>query len=267
MGSDVSLFTAILQNYNSFAALVREYTAGVPRILLLLAAAYGIGGMSVSLMTLIGKQTGIRRIWQLLYVLCLPALTLLGCLLPLLVLKPTFFTISSHTLIALCGLGTWLGIMMSFLSQKIGRLMLVFALPCILFSFTFSYTYGNAMKSQQQYEEYMACNIVHDIETLNADGQYAYLTVEGDMPYARETAMLCDKYPLYRDLVPVYINNSSYLGGALLSHYMQEDLEFTSMTEEDAALLATGQPVIKGTVYSCYLNADKIIVYFHGEIF
>ncbi len=267
MGSDVSLFTAILQNYNSFAALVREYTAGVPRILLLLAAAYGIGGMSVSLMTLIGKQTGIRRIWQILYVLCLPALTLLGCLLPLLVLKPTFFTISSHTLIALCGLGTWLGIMMSFLSQKIGRLMLVFALPCILFSFTFSYTYGNAMKSQQQYEEYMACNIVHDIETLNADGQYAYLTVEGDMPYARETAMLCDKYPLYRDLVPVYINNSSYLGGALLSHYMQEDLEFTSITEEDAALLATGQPVIKGTVYSCYLNADKIIVYFHGEIF
>lgn len=265
LGSGTSLVPAVIENYNSFTKLVKEYTAGVPGILSILASLLGIGGILVIAVSLFQKQTGIRRIWQTLYVLCLPALTLIGCLLPLLVLKPTFFTISSHTMIALCGFGAWIGIMVYFLSKKMGQLTLLLFIPCILFCFTFSFTYGNAMKSQKQYEEYMTCNIVHDIETLNADGQYLYLTVEGDMPYARETAMLCDKYPLYRDLVPVYINNSSYLGGALLSHYMQEDLEFTSMTQEDAALLATGQPVIRGAVYSCYENKDKIIIYFHGN--
>lgn len=116
------------------------------------------------------KKTG--RFLGIVYVLCLPVLVLAGCLSPLLVLQPTFFTISTHTLIALCGFGAWAGIMPCFLSEKFRRLTFLLAVPCILFGFTFSYTYGNALKSQKQYEEYMAYNIVHDIETLNADGEF-----------------------------------------------------------------------------------------------
>ncbi len=264
-GSGVSPISAFLQNYNEFFILVHQYTAGVPRKVALLTIILIIGGMSVIFVSLFKKLTGIHRIWQILYVLVLPVLALTGCLLPLLALKPTFFTISAHTLIALCGFTMWAGIMLYFLSRKFRLLTLLLTIPCLLFCFSFSYSYGNASKSQKQYEEYMAYNIVHDIETLNADGQYHYLTVDGDMPYARQTAMLCGKYPLYPHLVPVYISNSSYLGGALLSHYMQEDLEFTDLTEEENALIETGSPAIENAVYTCYTNNDKIIICFSGQ--
>lgn len=264
LGSDVDLLSAIMQNYNSFTVLVHDYTAGVPTPLLILYALTGIGGILVVITTLLKGNDG-RKLLRILYILCLPALVLTGCLLPLLVLRPTFFTMSCHTLIALCGFGTWAGIMVCFLSQKLGRLTLLLFIPCILFGFTFSYTYGNASKSQKQYEEYMAYHIVHDIETLNADGRCLYLTVEGGMPCSKEVSMLCDKYPLYRQLVPVYINNSSYLGGALLSHYMQEEPEFADLTDEDVDLIAAGSPVINNAIYSCYVNGDKLIIYFDSE--
>lgn len=266
MGSGVSPISAFLQNYNNFFILFDRYTAGVPRKIMILTAVLVVGGMFVIIISLYKKLTGIHRIWQILYVFCLPVLALTGCLLPLLALKPTFFTISAHTMIALCGFTIWLGLMIYFLSKKSRLLTLVLTVPCILFCFTFSYSYGNALKSQKQYEEYIVYHIVHDIETLNADGQYHYLSVGDGMPYARQTAMLCDKYPLYRDLVPVYISNSSYLGGALLSHYTQEDLAFTDITQEESDLIAAGSPVIQNAIYSCYINDDKIIICFSGQI-
>lgn len=59
------------------------------------------------------------------------------------------------------------------------------------------------------------------------------------------------------------MENSSYLGGALLSHYMQAELQFADMTPEDKMLLETGSPILHNAIYSCYCSQDKIIIHFH----
>ena len=143
-------------------------------------------------------------------------------------------------------------------------LFLVFLLlPCLLFGLTFSYTYGNALTSQKQYEEYLTYSIVHDLETINADGAYQTVTIAGRAPYAPETARLCEKYPLLTRLVPTYITNSSYLGGVQLLLYTQETFSFESLTEEDETLIKTGEPVVTTSIYSCYKADNKIIIHFN----
>jgi hypothetical protein len=118
------------------------------------------------------------------------------------------------------------------------------------------------LTEQKSYEEYVTYSIVHDIETLEGSDEYQYLTISGHSPKAQEVQMLCEKYPIFNSLIPVYITNNSYLGGALLQHYMQQDLEFTGMTEEDEAITQSGNAVISNSLYDCYRNGDKIIIQF-----
>lgn len=155
--------------------------------------------------------------------------------------------------------------MLTFLPPARRKLWSLLFLPCLLFGLTFSYTYGNALTSQKQYEEYLTYSIVHDIETLNADGAYGTLTVSGRAPRSPETARLCEKYPIFSELVPTYLTNSSYIGGAQILHYTQETFAFDSLTEEDRELMENTQPVLANSVYSCYENGGKIIIRFHQE--
>jgi hypothetical protein len=135
-------------------------------------------------------------------------------------------------------------------------------IPFVLFHMGFSYSYGNASKEQKNYEEYVTYNIVHDIETLNSEYEYESLTISGLSPHAPELQMLFEKYPIFSSLVPTYVTNNSYLGGALLQHYMQEDWEFTSLTEEDENIMESSEPLISNSLYNCYINGDKIIIQF-----
>ena len=153
--------------------------------------------------------------------------------------------------------------MLSFLPSAGRQLWALLFLPCLLFGLTFSYTYGNALTSQKQYEEYLTYSIVHDLETINADGAYQTVTIAGRAPYAPETARLCEKYPLLTRLVPTYITNSSYLGGVQLLLYAQETFSFESLTEEDETLIKTGEPVVTTSIYSCYKADNKIIIHFN----
>lgn len=73
------------------------------------------------------------------------------------------------------------------------------------------------------------------------------------------------KYPIFSELVPTYLTNSSYIGGAQILHYTQETFAFDSLTEEDRELMENTQPVLANSVYSCYENGGKIIIRFHQE--
>lgn len=153
--------------------------------------------------------------------------------------------------------------MLCFLPRRFDKLTIILLVPCMLFSFTFSYTYGNALKSQARYEEYLTYQIVHDLDSLNSDGQYQYLTIHGKAPRSPETEMLCAKYPLLKHLVPFYITNNDYIGGALLQHYLSYDLAYENMTEEVEALLQADTPVVHNAVYDCYTDVNTIIIDFH----
>lgn len=263
--SGEGLFSGISQNFQKLFYYIRLVLLGIPVPLILLFAGLVIGGMVSAGITLFRRRRPLyRRIFSLICLVLLPLLMALGAAGPLLVLAPSSFSVSVHSLLCLCSLGLWAGGMLAFLPSARRRLWTLLFLPCLLFGLTFSYTYGNAMTSQKQYEEYLTYSIVHDIETLNADGTYGTLTVSGRAPRSPETARLCEKYPIFSDLVPTYLTNSSYIGGAQILHYTQETFAFDSLTEEDRNLIETSQPVLANSVYSCYENGDKIIIHFPG---
>lgn len=261
LGSDIGLFDSVRQNFDHFVDLIHLYFNGIPAPIAVLFLVLTAGGMAAACITIL-HSCGKYSIPGILYVLFLPVLIVFGSILPLLVLTPTIFSMSTHTLIVMSVFGLWAGIMICFLSAKIEKITILLFIPCLLFGMTFSYTYGNASESQKQYEEYVTYNMVHDIETINADKQYHYLTIDGEMFYSKETSMLCEKYPLFTELIPVYISNSSYLGGAQLQHYMQYDLEFSSISEEEAAAIRDTSPILSNTIYSCYTDQDRIMIHF-----
>lgn len=255
---------SVMQNLSDFKMRMNSYIVSVPSPILLIMALLTAGGM-LCMIAGIWKANASFRMIKILYIVFVPFLLIAGAILPLVVLTPSIFTISAHTLISLCGFGLWIGISVYFVSRRFEKSVVLLLIPCVLFSFTYSYTYGNALESQKQYEEYISYNIVHDVETINADGQYHYLTIDGKVSRSKEVLMLCSKYPLYRHLIPIYLDNSSYIGGALLHHYMQDDLKHTDLTPEDQSLLETADPLLHNSIYSCYVNEDKIIIHFNKQ--
>lgn len=260
--SEVGFLDSILQNLELFIRRVGSYLIGVPTPILVISVMLLVGSI-FCLAIQIGKSKQSYKIIKICYTVFLPLLVITGCMLPLFVLIPSNFSISGHSLIALCGFGMWSGIMLCFLPRKFDKLTMILLIPCMLFNFTFSYTYGNALKSQAKYEEYLTYQIVHDLDSLNSDGQYQYLTINGKAPRSPETEMLCAKYPLLKHLVPFYITNNDYIGGALLQHYLSYDLEYENITEEIENLLLADRPAIHNAVYDCYTDVNTIIINFH----
>lgn len=261
---DSGFFSSLLQNFNSLTVLVQHYVNHIPMLIILLFTALVFCGVLIACF-LVWTSGTTARIPKILYIFCLPVLVTFSSILPLLVLTPSKFSISTHTLIVLSSFGLWAGIMIHFLSYKADKIAILFLIPCILFSMSFSFTYGNALKSQKNYEEYVAYNIVHDIESIDNDNLYHYLTITGSMHRSKEFTMLTGKYPLLKDMIPVYITNNSYLGGALLQYYLLPELTFSSMTQEDTDVIENSTPLISNALYSCYTNGDKIIIQFETQ--
>lgn len=264
--AEEGVFSAVLHNIQTAGVLFDEYLAGIPTAILCLTGALFLAGMVCMATRLFQTERPLyQKILAIGYLILLPFMMLFATLLPLLILKPSSLNISAHSLICLCSMGLWGGIMLSALYDRITPppiLWTLLFLPCLLFGFTFSYTHGNALNSQKQYEEYLTYSIVHDIETLNANGAYQALTVSGQAPRSPEVARLTEKYPLFAQLVPSYLTNSSYIGGAQLLFYTQEVYRFDPLTEEDEELIKNTAPILETGIYACYKTEDKIIIHF-----
>ncbi len=262
--SENGFFSGVILNFQSFIHYVNITLQGIPTLPLLFFVLLTAAGMIFTGLTLFKmKRPLYKRVLTLLYLLLLPVFIVLGAVGPLLVLTHSSFSISAHSLLCLCSVGLWAGVMISPLSRRLPRLGPLLFLPCALCCLTFSYSYGNAMTSQKQYEEYLTYSIAHDVETLNADGSIQALTVSGRAPRSPQTARLCEKYPLFGNLVPAYLTNSSYIGGAQLLHYTQESFSFEGLTEEDQELIDSTEPALANSIYACYESGEKIIILFY----
>lgn len=262
--SEEGLLSGISQNFQSLFRHINLVLQSIPTPLLLLFAALTAAGMVFAGITLFRQKAPLyRRLLSLLYLILLPFLVFLSSVGPLLLLTPTIFNISAHSLLCLCSVGLWAGIMFSFLPTVHNRLWTILVLPCLLFGLGFSCTYGNALISQKQYEEYLTYSIAHDVETINANNEYRMLTISGAAPCSPEIARLREKYPiLLPNLVPTYLTNSSYIGGVQLLFYTQEKFSFEELSGEDEKLIGNTEPVLTNSIYSCYENGEKIIIYF-----
>ena len=189
----------------------------------------------------------------------LPVMLVISGILPLLVLEN--LPINDRLFISFSIFSLYAGIMFMILSQKFKYVVAMAAMACLIFHFSYAYAYGNALESQKEYETYMVYNIQHDIESINSEGEFGRISISGEMSRAPELEMICNRYPQFYDTVPVYINNSGWLGGAWLCRYMHERLELADMESEDYEIVNHTVPIMKNSMYSCYVNGDKIIIH------
>ena len=136
---------------------------------------------------------------------------------------------------------------------------------CLLGQYAYMYAYADALKAQDEYQKYLVYNIAHDIEIINCDGDFSEIAVIGDAPLSRQTALAYSKYPFLKSIIPVYINNSTWRGGVWLYMYMQEGLSLAEPDDSDYKITESGNAVLRNSIYSCYTNGDKIIIYFHSR--
>lgn len=205
--------------------------------------------------------TGWKKAAGIVFFIISPALVFLATFLPLMILRTLM--LKTRLFLALGGVLFYMGIfLLYYYSKKQKGLISVFMIICIFYSYTYIYGYGNAIGTQQEYARYLVYNIAHDVETINADGEFSTLSFIGQMPRTKRMQLMYDKYPIYEEIVPKYFTNDAWMGGAWILQYLQDGMDMESADDSDNQIITTAEPVMKNSVYSCYVNEDKIIVYF-----
>lgn len=220
--------------------------------------------LSVVLYCQKGGHKGWRRAVDIAFLLLSPACVFISSFLPLMVLAQQ--TLKLRIFIALGGFLFYLGILLLHFTKRkpvFMRPLLLLLVLCSLYHYANIYSYGNAINNHAEYAKYIVYHVSHDLETINADGDFSCFSFIGKMPVSQRTQMFCDKYPLTGALLPEYFTNDGWSGGAHVLHYLQDDLTLEQDTEEDRQIAGSAKPVMANSIYSCYTNADKIIVVFN----
>lgn len=207
------------------------------------------------------EQDGKYKALSTVFLLLSPALVFIASFLPIMLLQSLM--LKTRTFIALGGVLFYLGIFLLYLEKKHKTHIPVLLVLCILYHFTYIYSFGSALTSQNEYAKYLVYNIAHDLETINVDGEFTAISFMGEMPKNRQLQSLYDKNPIYGTVLPIYFANNSWMGGAWVLQYLPDDMTIESEPEADAQVVSSTAPVISNTSYSCYVNSDKIIVAFH----
>lgn len=207
-----------------------------------------------------GKRGGWYKVMGAVYIVFSPVFVFIATFLPLIVLE--HMVLKSRVFISFGGFLFFVGIMILYAIPKKTQAALLLTL-CLACQFTYMYAYGNALRCQNEYEQYMVYSVVHDVETINADGEYSEMSFIGQMPRARQLTMACNKYPFFYEIVPVYFGNDTWIGGAWVYHFMQNDLTIVAASEADRNLVDMAETIMENSRYSCYTNANKIIIFFH----
>lgn len=228
----------------------------------------------VSICTLYLKRSadkGLLKAAHICFFVLSPFLVLIASFLPVMLLKD--LSLKPRIFIAFGGFLFYLGIFLLYyfhdksasVSPRFSCTVLLFPLIlCIFYHYVYIYSFGSALHSQKEYAEYIVYNVAHDIETINADGEFTTVSFLGEMPTNTRTQMMHDKYPLFDFMIPDYFTNDTWAGGAFVMHYLQNDLTIEADNETDRLLVQSVDPILKNSLYSCFTNGDKIIIRFYA---
>lgn len=210
------------------------------------------------------KKKGWQKAVNISFLLLSPICVFIFSFLALMILKQHALRLRLFT--TLGGFLFYLGILLLYFIKKhqnFMRPLLLLLILCNFYHYTYIYSYGNAVNNQNEYAKYLVYNVAHDVETINADREFTRLSFNGQMPSPRRTQIFCEKYPMTGALLPRYFTNDTWIGGAYVLHYLQSDLTLEAITDSDQALIDSNEPVMANSLYSCYVNDNKIIVCFY----
>ncbi len=111
-------------------------------------------------------------------------------------------------------------LIISFARLKPGyRYVLLLFIPIYLFGYGFSYAYGNLLKSQRNYECFVAESIVNDLQKIKTINEKSVFYVNGNRVISKEVALAQKKFKIYDLLISKTFRKNFWFGGHLLSHY------------------------------------------------
>ncbi len=111
-------------------------------------------------------------------------------------------------------------LLISFAKLKTGyQYVLLLFIPIFLFGYGFSYTYGNLLKSQRNYECFVAESIVNDLQKIKTVNGKSVFYVDGNRVVSKEVALAQKKFKIFDLLISKTFRKNFWFGGHLLSHY------------------------------------------------
>lgn len=205
-------------------------------------------------------QTGKRKAFGIAFLLFSPALVFIATFLPIMLLKQQ--ALKARNFIALGCFLFYLGVLLLHYGKNYKTFVYALFVLCLLYHFSYIYSFGSALTTQNEYAKYLLYNIANDLETISAETEVTTVSFAGEMPKSKRIQTLYDKYPIYVEMLPTYFTNNSWMGGAWVLQYLPEDFSLEEVTEEDEQIIYSAEPVVENTSYSCYVNSEKIIVSF-----
>ena len=236
------------RNSDAYLHYINLYLSGIPLIVVLvLLTCVTIGAFSY-----ISKSKRIA-LSGLLVVLAILSVFLLSFIHLTILVNPVFaprVLIPFGCLFLLC----------AYLSFQT-RLGYIFCLILTITSFTLSFTYGNAMKAQKEYETYLQTIISSDINSLNNNS--TRISFIGSMPKSDELKLASTKFPILEKLIPVYVNDNWVWGGMSFLRYGLA-LSHKNIDKREKSSICSGTPIFKTKLYHIYDYKESIVIRFNN---
>ncbi len=243
--------------------IIGRYLTGLPKSALIPMALFAlIAWVSLAAGELKREDTGMQKGLRAVYVILLPFLTVAGGIAPLLFLNSA--RISDHMLNAVSVTLFFFGLSAALSGGLWRKVLIILMLPVMLFGFSYSYAYGNALEAQERYETAVTSGIAHEIEEADPLRNCTHIEVIGRMERCPEVKTLCDKYPRFSAIVPTYMYGENWIGTAYLNHFLQKEIKYGELPEAQE-YVREAEPFEKNALYSLYMKDDHIILVFNEE--
>lgn len=172
-----------------------------------------------------------------------------------------------YTTRAMYAIGAFIAIMGVYVASGIKK-ELILALPVVVLAwcfFSFSFTYGNALKEQDTFRNIQINMVISDLNQLN-DGKMRKIQVVGQIDFAPAVKHTPEReyHILRRLLKPSFETNVPWMAYRLTEASGLPNLKF----DPNVDLKDKDMPVIKDTaLYIIYSDDEGILVKFKGEEF
>ncbi|MCR5650495.1 MAG: glucosyltransferase domain-containing protein [Lachnospiraceae bacterium] len=238
-----------------------RYCSGLTKSLLIPLILFIVLALTALIMFCKEKNTGAKKcVLSVILLFITPFCLLFVSVLPLLFLNS--IGKSDHMLTGFCVVMLFFGLAASFSRGMLKKALIIIMIPCIIFNYSYAFSYGNALKCQKEYEDFVIRDVAEDIQKADPDRECEKIVLTGSMPKCRELKLLCDKYPQFSAIVPVYMFEENWIGTAPLNHYLQQQLMWNEISDEDRDYIKNNRPFSSNSVYRLYRRESSIILCF-----
>lgn len=255
--SQPDILSKAIHNSTGFIDLIKNYINGIPSWLFYMTIALSFAGLVLLLMEVVKNksETYTNKFIVIAITVIAPVALVAFSFAHLSLLR--FPVYAPRVMMSFSGVMLIIGMLCC--KSKAGLIGLV---PLFLFSFVFCISYGNTMKAQREFDGYLSSEISGIINKKNSD--YTFISIAGKMPVSEQYSLAINKFPLMKELIPIYMNNGWGWGSALLAHY-GADYKFKPINPELKASICKKTPDVETSKYNLY-EIDNIIIIMFKDV-